>query len=245
MKLKFTTPVIMGFAAAGILAVSAGAALVIQGQTEAGNAASEADASSITVGRKHIESQNLPASQTQAVALNKAMPDLTLTDLQGKTHHLADWRGQPVLFVFADTVCPCVKSYRGRVQALHDQFAADGLQIVSIYPDAAETPAQIRRFIQQYGYPGVAVKDDDQKLLRLFNAHCTTETFLVDATGKLRYHGRIDDNIYKPEQVKVRDLQNALTEVVADRTVATPETQTYGCAFTLQQKTSKELQPSA
>jgi len=245
MKLKFTTPVIMGLAAAGILAVSAGAALVIQNQNEAANAEAQADATSITIGRKHIESENLPAAQTQQVALDKAMPELTLTDLQGQTHRLADWRGKPVLFVFADTVCPCVKSYRGRVQALHDKFAADGLQIVTIYPDAAETPAQIRRFREKYGYPGVAVKDENQELLRLFNAKCTTETFLVDGTGKLRYHGRIDDSIYKPEQVKVRDLQNALTEVLAGRTVATPETQTYGCAFTLQEKTAEELQPKA
>ncbi len=233
MKLKLTPPIAMAGVAGIILVVCASTLLIPE------SAATKDADPSFTVGRKHVNSQSLPSSH--AVALNEPMPDVTLTDLKGEKHSLRDWRGKPVVFVFLDTVCPCVKSYKDRVQALNDKFASDGLQLVSIYPDAAETPADVRRYVEKRGYPGIAVKDEGQKLLKLFGAKCTTETFLVDAEGKLRYHGRIDDSTYKPEAVKVSDLQNALVEVLAGRKVATTETQTYGCALTLKQLEPEQL----
>lgn len=233
MKLKLTPPIAMA-GVAGVILVGCAATFFIPS-----NAPAKEDDPSFTIGRKHVLSKTLPASHE--IALGETMPDLTLTDLKGDKHRLSDWHGKPVVFVFADTVCPCVKAYKDRVQAFNDKFTSDGLQLVSIYPDASETPAQVRRYVEKQGYPGITVKDEGQKLLRLFGANCTTETFLVDGNGKLRYHGRIDDSTYKPEQVKVRDLQNAMTSVLAGGKVATSETQTYGCAFTLQQKKVAQL----
>jgi hypothetical protein len=65
----------------------------------------------------------------------------------------------------------------------------------------------------------------------ILSASCTTEVWVADQIGYLRYHGRIDDNIYEPEKVKVHDLRNALDALLSGGTVPVAETRAYACSI--------------
>jgi hypothetical protein len=56
---------------------------------------------------------------------------------------------------------------------------------------------------------------------------------VLDATGEIRYRGRIDNRyeaLGRPRRVvTIRDLRDALDAVLAGRPVARPETTALGC----------------
>ncbi len=175
----------------------------------------------------HSESKNV--AKSNFAKIDAPLPNFTMTALDGKSYSSADFRNAPTLLMFADTSCPCVKAYDERVRDLQKQFS--GLRVFYIFSDASETPAQIKRFAQARGYTWPIIRDASQTLLKKFDAQCTTETFLIDSAGTLRYHGRIDDNIFLPANIKSRDLQNALLALQDGKAVPVKETRAFACTI--------------
>jgi peroxiredoxin len=75
------------------------------------------------------------------------------------------------------------------------------------------------------------LRDEDQKVARLYGAQRTPEVFLFDRESILRYHGAIDDNYDDPNGVKQHYLRNALEALVGSKNVSVPETQPVGCTI--------------
>jgi len=95
--------------------------------------------------------QNLsPQADLSAVpaTVNYAAPELTLTDLQGETHSLADYRGQVVLVNLWATWCPPCKEEMPSLQAFYDKYNDKGFTILAI--NDGESEAEIEQFVQDY-----------------------------------------------------------------------------------------------
>ena len=75
--------------------------------------------------------------------------------------------------------------------------------------------------------------DQGSRLARAFGAERTPEAFLFDASGKLVYHGTIDDNAQSPGEVKERYLRDALQALVDGNKIAVAETKSLGCTIKL------------
>jgi len=92
----------------------------------------------------------------------------------------------------------------------------------------------VRKHLEEYGYRGIpAAIDVDRTVAHRAKASVTPQSVVVDATGEIRYRGRIN-NFYaalgKPrQQVTVHDLRDALDEVLAGKPVSNPETKALGC----------------
>lgn len=181
----------------------------------------------IIISGPHSESKSV--AKSNFAKIDAPLPGFTMTALDGVTYDSSEFRGTPTLLVFADTSCPCVKAYDERVKDLQKQFA--DLRLFYVFSDASETPAQIKRFAQERGYSWPIIRDADQKLLKKFDAQCTTETFLVDSAGTLRYHGRIDDNIFLPANIKSHELQDALLALQDGKAVPIKETRAFACTI--------------
>jgi peroxiredoxin len=182
------------------------------------------------------------------IAIGATVPDFSFTALDGTAHQLSQWRGKMPLFIVADTTCPCVKAYNDRMKALSAKYEAQGLQVIYFFPSPVEGRDRIEKFVKTHEYPWVTTRDDSQHILRLLDAQCTTEAFLLDRDGKLRYHGRIDDSIYVPEEVKSRDLENAVQSLIDGKAIAKAEIPAYGCTIprlTDSSKPNKKTKPSA
>ena len=181
---------------------------------------------------RHSFSKDATEKTVRRVKLGEAAPDFTLKTLGGKTLKLSQFKGDAALFVFADTVCPCVLAYNDRLKALDTKFRTRGLRTVFVFSNGkTDTPQKVATFARQQKYPWTVALDLDQQLFRAFDASCSTEAFLFDRQGRLRYHGRIDDDTFEPGAVRERDLQSAVVAVLDGRAVPRPETKAFGCAI--------------
>ncbi len=166
------------------------------------------------------------------IKINEPAPDFAMPTLDGKTLKLSDFKGKAALLMFADTTCPCVKAYNERMKAIDTKFREFGLRTVYVFSNGkTDTKTEVAQFVKAQNYSWPIVLDLNQKLLKQFDASCSTEVFLFDPKGRLRYHGRIDDDTFEPGAVRERDLQSAIVAVLDGRAVPNTETLAFGCAF--------------
>ena len=84
----------------------------------------------------------------------QAAPEFALKSLDGKTVHLADYKGKAVLLNFWATFCQPCKIEMPWFVDLQNKYAADGLQVVGVAMDDA-SEADIAAFAKKLGvnYP--------------------------------------------------------------------------------------------
>jgi len=75
------------------------------------------------------------------------------------------------------------------------------------------------------------MKDPGNKVADMYDAKHTPEIFVIDAQGKLVYHGRIDENYEDASKVTSPDLRNALDALLAGQPIAKAETKAFGCSI--------------
>jgi thiol-disulfide isomerase/thioredoxin len=80
--------------------------------------------------------------------VNYAAPELTLTDLQGVTHSLAEYRGQVVLVNLWATWCPPCREEMPVLQAYHNKYMNKGFTIIAI--NDGDPTADVKQFVQDY-----------------------------------------------------------------------------------------------
>ncbi len=165
------------------------------------------------------------------IALGAQVPDVTFMGLDGKAVRLSDYRGQVVVLVAVGTRCPCVEAYRARLNALATEYASRQVVFIGFNPNANESLAEIiaRQKAKPFVFP--VVVDTHQAATDALGATCMTECFLVDAQGRLQYHGRIDDNTYHPERVTAHLLREALNAVLDGQPVQALCRPAIGCAI--------------
>jgi len=136
-------------------------------------------------------------------------------------------------FVFVSVECPISNRYAPEVRRLHDKFAAQGIEFSLVYPNPMEPVAAIRRHLKDYSYPMRALRDPRQELAKVAGATITPEAAVFDARGRVLYRGRIDDRyvslgVERPVATR-RDLDEALTDIVAGKAPREASTQAVGC----------------
>jgi peroxiredoxin len=75
------------------------------------------------------------------------------------------------------------------------------------------------------------LRDESQRVARLYGAEYTPEAFVLNARRELAYVGRIDDNWQHPEKARSHDLRAALDAVLTGRPVENPVTHAIGCTI--------------
>ena len=125
------------------------------------------------------------------------------------------------------------RRYAPEVRRLHEKFAAQGVEFSLVYPNPMEPVTAIRRHLKDYSYPMRALRDPRQELSKVAGATITPEAAVFDTRGRVLYRGRIDDRyvslgVERPVATR-RDLDEALTEIVAGKTPSQTTTQAVGC----------------
>ncbi|MDQ2776006.1 MAG: redoxin domain-containing protein [Acidobacteriota bacterium] len=139
------------------------------------------------------------------------------------------------VFIFARTDCPLTHRYAPELQRIWREFSGRGLDFWMVYPDPAETPQGIEADFSQYGFPGKALRDPHHELVARARATVAPEAAVFDTSGRLVYHGRIDDQWIdfgkaRPT-ARVHDLENVLTAVFAGAKLPETETRAVGCSL--------------
>lgn len=175
------------------------------------------------------------------VQVGKDAPDFTLTDTNGKTHHLSDYKGEYVVLEWYQPDCPFVRKHynSGNMQTLQKEYVTKGVVWLSIDSSAAGQegnypPAELNQIAAKTGSARTALLlDPDGKVGHLFGAKTTPDMYVINPQGTLVYQGAIDD---KPstELGDVKTAKNyvksALDAVLVGQTVALTSTRPYGCS---------------
>ena len=135
------------------------------------------------------------------------------------------------VYIFTTTDCPISNRYAPEIQRLAAKFGSQAA-FVLVYPVPTDTPQAIDLHKQKFGYTIAHVRDTDRKLLKRTGVTVTPEVAVMKES-ELVYRGRIDDRYIdfgkdRPNPTK-RDLEDALTAVIAGKAVANKETRAIGC----------------
>jgi len=179
----------------------------------------------------------LALAATPALAASPAIgadaPTFSLTTIDGKPFSLADATksNSLVVVMFISTQCPYSNAYNDRMRDMAAAYAKKGVQFVGVNSNKTETVQDAVDHAKKHGHTFTIVKDPDNKVADLYDASHTPEVYVVDKAGKLRYHGRIDENSDDASKVTSPDLKNALDALLGGQTVAKAETKAFGCSI--------------
>jgi hypothetical protein len=139
------------------------------------------------------------------------------------------------VFIFARTDCPLTHRYAPELQRIWREFSGRDIDFWMVYPDPAETPQKIGADVYQYGFPGKALRDPHHELAARARATVAPEAAVFDSSGRLLYHGRIDDQWIdfgraRPA-ARVHDLENVLAAVFSGAKLPESETRAVGCSL--------------
>ena len=165
--------------------------------------------------------------------IGAAAPDFTLQTIDGKTLSLAEAAKthKAVVVMFIATKCPYSNAYNDRMRDMAAAYSGKGVLFVGINSNKTEPLAEVIAHAKEHGHTFPIAKDPDNKVADLYGAGHTPEVYVVTPDGKLRYHGRIDENYEDPSKFASPDLKNALDDLLANKTVAKAETKAFGCSI--------------
>jgi peroxiredoxin len=173
------------------------------------------------------------AGRAESPAIGGAAPAFQLTAIDGKAFSLADATkaNKAVVVMFIATKCPYSNSYNVRLKNMADEYAKKRILFVGVNSNKTEPADEVKAHAKEHGWGFTVVKDPGNKIADLYDAKRTPEVFVVDATGKVRYHGRIDENYEDAAKVTSPDLKNALDALLAGQPVSKAETKAFGCTI--------------
>jgi peroxiredoxin len=175
-----------------------------------------------------------------AVSVGASAPDFSVTDIQGKTHRLADYKGKTVVLEWTNPQCPFVRKHyeSGNIPQLQKTATSEGVVWLAIESargksGRAEDAKAAAWLKEQDAAPTAFLRDADTSVARLYGAKATPHLFVIDRAGVVVYNGAID-SIRSADQADIAKAENyvssALAALKAGRPVEKAATQPYGCA---------------
>ncbi len=173
--------------------------------------------------------------------VGKPAPDFTLTDVEGKTHSLSQFKGKFVVLEWVNHGCPfVVKHYEsGNMQNLQKTYTGKDVTWLSVCSSAPgkqghHTAEEWKGLLKEKNSSATAtLLDADGKVGKLYGAKTTPHMYVVDPAGNLVYKGAID-SIASTETSDVPKAKNhvsaALDEALAGKPVTESSTKPYGCS---------------
>jgi peroxiredoxin len=182
------------------------------------------------------------ATAVQAKAMvGQPAPAFTLTDADGTSHSLADFKGKTVVLEWTNAECPFVKKHygAGNMQAQQGEAAAAGVVWLTVNSGApgkqgAVDGAGAQAIIASSGGKQTAYLLDPTGVAgQAYGAKTTPHMYVIDGEGVLRYAGAIDSNpSADPADIpaSTQYVKAALADLAAGKPVAVANTQPYGCS---------------
>ncbi len=174
-------------------------------------------------------------AQSMAVtaAIGQPAPGFTLPNAgTGQARSLTSLMqgSKATVVMFLSVQCPYSNAYNSRMIALAQKYAPKGVSFVGVFSDQNEAKDEIAAYAKAKGFPFPCLVDKGDKAADAYAARVTPETYVVNSSGVLVYHGRIDNDM-DPANVHTHDLANALDETLAGKTVAKATTKAFGCTI--------------
>ena len=194
-----------------------------------------------TIAKSAVVLLSVIGTALAAPKVGQPAPDFTLTDSNGKSHKLSDFKGKFVVLEWLNHGCPfVVKHYSGgNMQQLQKDYTGKDVVWLSIVSSAPGkqghmSPEETNKAKKEKGSAATAVLlDEDGTVGKLYNAKVTPELYVVNPEGVLVYMGAID-SVKSVDAADIPGAKNyvkqALDEALAGKEVSEPVTTAYGCS---------------
>ncbi|MEN9339334.1 MAG: hypothetical protein RIQ62_646 [Bacteroidota bacterium] len=174
----------------------------------------------------------------------KIIHDFHLKNVDGKMVSLSDYKeAKGFIIIFTCNHCPFAKLYSKRMNDLHSRFSKLNVPLLAInsmdtlvYEE--ESYALMIQKVKKDKFKFPYLQDDTQEIGQAFGAEHTPMAFVIWKVNNewvIQYKGAIDDNGMHAKQAKPF-IANAVNELIADKKVSEPLTQSFGCRIFYRRK---------
>jgi peroxiredoxin len=197
-------------------------------------------ATSLTAVADHHGDKDADKDAPKTAEVGKPAPDFELTDIDGKTHKLSDYKGKTVILEWWNPECPFVvylyregnfKSWPNELHAKDDYVwlainsGSPGLQGAGL--------EKSKHYRDEYKMEVPVLLDKDGTVGRLYQARVTPHMYIIDPEGVIRYIGASDNApMGRPrggDDEVINYVARALDQMRAGETVTPDTTRAYGC----------------
>jgi thiol-disulfide isomerase/thioredoxin len=128
-------------------------------------------------------------AQESGIAVGSAVPAVAVRDLEGKTVDLGQYIGRkPMLLEFWATWCELCEELLPRIRSAQAAYGS-AVEFIGINVTVNQTPARVRRYLQEHQPPFRTLYDDEGTSIRAYQVPATSYVVIVDRTGKVAYTG--------------------------------------------------------
>lgn len=167
------------------------------------------------------------SSTSKPAELSQPAPNFSLNDCFGKLFSITEFKGKIVVLEWLNQNCPVSRGAheKMKMQNIYKKYADKGVIWLGIDSTAGATAEGNRVYAARMGIAYPILLDPNGKVGHSFQAKRTPHMFVIDKTGKLVYTGAIDD------QKDKNYIVAAIEDLIANRPVAKPKTEPYGCGI--------------
>ena len=128
-------------------------------------------------------------AQESGIAVGSAAPAVGVRDLEGKTVDLGQYIGKkPMLLEFWATWCELCEELLPKIRSAQAAYGS-AVEFIGINVTVNQTPARVRRYLQEHQPPFRTLYDDDGTSIRAYKVPATSYVVIVDRGGKVAYTG--------------------------------------------------------
>jgi peroxiredoxin len=188
---------------------------------------------------------NSPNDVPPILKIGIQAPDFHLRGVDGKYHSLSDYAKSKVLvIVFNCDHCPVAQMYEKRIKEITADYKDRGVQVVVImgndpyaealsewgHTDLGDTypEMKLRAAYRHFNFPYL-FDGDTQDVALKYGPTATPHAFVFDQQRKLRYEGRIDNNM-REEFATTHYVRDAIDDLLTGKTIAVTDTPAVGCS---------------
>lgn len=162
---------------------------------------------------------------------------VSLKDVSGKEITLKDAaKANGLLVMFSCNTCPVVKENQARTKEVLTLAQQNNIGVVVLNSNEANRQSvdsyeAMQAYSKEQGYQWVYAVDKDNELADAFGATKTPEVFMFSSTGKLVYHGAIDDSPQDADAASKPYLKNAIAELTTGKAISVSTSKSIGCSI--------------
>lgn len=163
--------------------------------------------------------------------------EVKMKDVSGVLVSLKEVKTEAGLLVmFSSNSCPYVIKNQERTRNICKLAKEKGIGVIILNANEGgrangESLADMQSYAKQQRYDCYYALDSDNEIADAFGATRTPECFLFDKSGKLAYHGAIDDSPADVTEIKRNHLQVAINEMISGKAISLKESRSVGCSI--------------
>jgi len=117
--------------------------------------------------------------------VGQPISDFTLTDINGATHKISDYKGRPVLINAWATWCPPCRGEMPDLHALYLKYKDAGFELLAI--NSGESQSVAASFIHEMGFTFPTLVDTNKAVLDGLGINGLPTSILVGRDGTVKY----------------------------------------------------------